>query len=678
MKRSLALSLLLCALPAPAFAIGRMRTSDTHLELESLSVRVLVEDSHTRTEVDHVFRNQSEQPAEAVFDFPLAPRATFSGLSIWVNGEEIQGEVVEQQRARSIYSSITGIEVDELKKPTVRARSNKQRVIPRPKDPGLLQMHGRLLRLRVAPVPAHGVHRVRVRYVEANHIENGLGRYVFPMAFDGRRAAEAKTFQCQVRIMSQRRIDRSWTPSHQREASIHTERPGHIYELSFKEKNVKLSQDFECRYQFAHSAGPEVQAHCSEQSAQITVTPYFQGTSSRRGRDIIFVVDSSKSMWRHLYELRKAFDGFHSFLREQDRFNIISFHLGATVFHPKMQTLKTFRRADITHYFAQQKYQLQADPNVALCALKKIWKNSGQPGRRVELVFITDAEFSDQPALLRAMAAAAEERQYRCFALELGPSLYPQRPLTQFSEKTGGACYAASAHKAYGRAQDLLQSLYSPFLTDVKLTLKGVKLKDVYPKRLPSTLRSGFPFHFYGRMDKVGEGQLQLSGKTSEGRLRKWTLPLSLQPDDKLDIDRLHGQSMANALLDQLTTKGLNRRQAANLERQLLKVSLDAQILTPATCLIVLENESLFQQHQVDRHNKDKIRAEKAAEERRRQRMNQNFDSALSERESLAMAPASSSNIWRGPRFSRGGGAGDPMFIVMAFFAALSVYWKTR
>ncbi|MDF1667132.1 MAG: VIT domain-containing protein, partial [Planctomycetota bacterium] len=464
-KKLILACLIISSLPSSAFAIGRMRDKDVHLDIDSLRIRVLIEESHTSTEVDHVFRNHSNRAAEAAFDFPLPQRATFSGLSIWVNGEEVQGEVVEQKRARSIYTAITGIRVDEIRKPDIRAESRKRPPpIPKAKDPGLLQLHGRLLRLRVAPVPANGFHRVRVRYVEPTQMENGQGRYVFPMAFDGISAVKTKRLSFQVRVQSQRLIDRVWTPSHKNKAILQTKRSGHIFEMSLDEKNVTLNKDFECRYQSHRQSHPEIQVHCSEQAAQITITPRIHDSFNNKGRDIIFLVDSSKSMWRHLYELRKAFDGFHSFLREQDRFNVISFNLGATLFRPKMQNLKNVRREDLSRYFARQKYSYQADPTVALCALKQLLKKSGKRGRPIELVLITDAQFSDQPRLIRAMTLTAQNRKLRCFALELGKSRHPQRPLTQFTEKTGGSCFAASNNNSESIAQDLLQALYSPVL----------------------------------------------------------------------------------------------------------------------------------------------------------------------------------------------------------------------
>lgn len=684
-KKLILTGLVLCALPSSAYAIGRMRTKDTHLDIDSLRIRVLIEESHTTTEVDHVFRNKSKQAAEAAFDFPLPQRATFSGLSIWVNGEEIQGEVVEQMRAKSIYTSITGIQVEEIRKPELRASTRKRPApIPRPKDPGLLQMHGRLLRLRVAPVPANGFHRVRVRYIEATHIENGQGRYVFPMALEGSSAVKAKRFSCQLRVQSQSRLDRVWSPSHLKQAILKTQRSGHIYQMTVDEKNATLDSDFECRFQFAQKLRPEVQVHCSEQAAQITITPWIPDRFNKAGRDIVFLVDSSKSMWRHLYELRKAFDGFHSFLREQDRFNIISFNLGATVFHPKMQNLKDFRRRDILHYFARQKYMHQADPTVALCALKRILKRSGQRGRGVELILITDAEFSDQPSLIRAMTITAQERRLRCFALELGSSRYPQRPLTQFAEKTGGSCFAGNHNRSLGAAQDLLQTLYSPVLDKPKLSINGITLKNSYPNQLPSSLRSGSSFRIYGRLDKTGEGTIRLSGRLPDGATKTWTVPISLNPDQKLDIDRLYAQSMANSYLDKLSIANLGRRQARALEIMLLKVSLDAQILTPATCLIVLENESLFQQHRVDRQNRDRINLERAAEARRVKKLNEQFRRSKTESNRDTLAQFSPSNEGRKnnwispPRVSGGGGSGDPTFLLLAIFAVGAAFWRKR
>src|SRR5262245_4824711 len=69
-------------------------------------VRVDINNNIAVTEVIQVFRNDSPRPMEAVYSFPLPPSASLAGFSMWINGEEITGEVLERDRAREIYQEI--------------------------------------------------------------------------------------------------------------------------------------------------------------------------------------------------------------------------------------------------------------------------------------------------------------------------------------------------------------------------------------------------------------------------------------------------------------------------------------------------------------------------------------------------------------------------------------------
>jgi hypothetical protein len=205
----LALAALVAAIPgSAAFAAGMMHGADGKLlALEAQSLRANIEGTIATTEVLQTFRNSSATPSEAVYDFALPPRATFSGLSIWVDGKEIQGEILSRTRAEDVYRQVTGVEVNE-KAERASAAGQVGRGTPLPevremrlrsplvikRDPALLEhRNGRELRLRVAPVPAHGTQKVRIRYVEPLAIEGGEGHYAFPVT-------KGQSVEAEVRI----------------------------------------------------------------------------------------------------------------------------------------------------------------------------------------------------------------------------------------------------------------------------------------------------------------------------------------------------------------------------------------------------------------------------------------------------------------------------------------------
>src|SRR5437870_3536681 len=65
------------------------------LAIEEHSVRVTVDNGIAVTEVTQVFRNTENRQVEALYSFPVPRGATVANFSMWINGKEMVGEVVE-------------------------------------------------------------------------------------------------------------------------------------------------------------------------------------------------------------------------------------------------------------------------------------------------------------------------------------------------------------------------------------------------------------------------------------------------------------------------------------------------------------------------------------------------------------------------------------------------------
>ena len=52
-----------------------------------------------------VFQNTEDRQVEALYTFPVPKGASVANFSMWINGKEMVGEVVEKKRAREIYDS---------------------------------------------------------------------------------------------------------------------------------------------------------------------------------------------------------------------------------------------------------------------------------------------------------------------------------------------------------------------------------------------------------------------------------------------------------------------------------------------------------------------------------------------------------------------------------------------
>src|ERR1700739_4293981 len=94
-----------------------------------------LQDQVAVTAVEQTFRNHTDRALEATYVFPVPKGASVQKFTMWVDGKEVSGELVEAAKATQIYTDI----------------------VRRTQDPGLLEYLGNnLLRVCVFPVPAKG------------------------------------------------------------------------------------------------------------------------------------------------------------------------------------------------------------------------------------------------------------------------------------------------------------------------------------------------------------------------------------------------------------------------------------------------------------------------------------------------------------------------------------------
>src|SRR5205814_9135914 len=69
-------------------------------------VTITIEDQVATTRVEQTFRNHTDRPLEATYLFPVPRGASVNRFTMRVAGKEVKGELVEADKARSVYESI--------------------------------------------------------------------------------------------------------------------------------------------------------------------------------------------------------------------------------------------------------------------------------------------------------------------------------------------------------------------------------------------------------------------------------------------------------------------------------------------------------------------------------------------------------------------------------------------
>jgi hypothetical protein len=211
----------------PAAGIGSLTARDAEdktvsLALRSVQVSAELAGDVAETRVEHVFHNAGTERLEGTFRFPLPEEASLVGLSMEIDGRMMEGELVETEKARKTYESI----VDEMR------------------DPALLEWeHGSTFKLRVFPIEPSADKRIVIRYVAPLRRELGHCSYVYPTAaadlaetipafrldVAGKRVVDAKGYrpggeiavplaeaQCPATSFEERRPDGIYTAVHVR------------------------------------------------------------------------------------------------------------------------------------------------------------------------------------------------------------------------------------------------------------------------------------------------------------------------------------------------------------------------------------------------------------------------------------------------------------------------------
>src|SRR5262245_16326120 len=99
--------LLICS--ASVHAKGMLIPADKSvppLAMVNHRVTISIDDQVATTRVEQTFRNHTERQLEATYIFPVPKGASVNKFTMWVDGKEVAGELLEAGKARQIYTDI--------------------------------------------------------------------------------------------------------------------------------------------------------------------------------------------------------------------------------------------------------------------------------------------------------------------------------------------------------------------------------------------------------------------------------------------------------------------------------------------------------------------------------------------------------------------------------------------
>ncbi|HYG65342.1 MAG TPA: VIT domain-containing protein [Thermoanaerobaculia bacterium] len=555
------------------------------LEIQEHTVQVTINNGIAVTEVTQVFRNTEDRQVEALYTFPVPKGASVANFSMWINGKEMVGEVVEKERARQIYNSY-----------------KEQR-----KDPGLLeQADYKTFEMRIFPIGPRAEQRVQITYYQELDFDHDWATYVYPLATVTETAVNSRvsgTFGLTLEVKSEIPITAMESPSHADDVAFARHGNDH-WQASLEAEGGDLSRDVVLAY---HTARPRtgVDLIASREPGEdgyflLTLTAGEELSKAVEGMDYVFVLDVSGSMNEEgkLALSRGSVSAFIEALGEGDRFDVIAFNVDARELFRELRPAETKTRSEAVTFLESQKARGGTFLEPALRSAYR-YKASDRP---LNVVILSDGmtEQAERRTLLRLIGERPEG--VRVFAIGVGNEV--NRPLLeQLAEDAGGLAAFVSREDNFERqAQAFRRKLLRPLASNLEITLDGADAYDLEPGRLPN-LYHGAPVRLYGRYREAGPVKVRIRADIG-GEILDRTVDIQIPEDaDNPEIERMWAWHRVQRLLKEADREG-NRSAVAD---EIVRLGEAFSIVSEYTSFLVLENDAEYRRWQIERRNANRV-----------------------------------------------------------------------
>lgn len=514
------------------------------LAMVNHQVTITIDDQVAETRVEQSFRNHTARALEATYVFPVPKGASVRKFTMWVNGKETAGEMVEADKARHIYTDI----------------------VRRTQDPGLLEYMGNnLLRLKVFPIAPNADQKVALTYTSVAPRDGDLIEYTYPLKTDGKATRTLEKFAIQATIKSQHPIVNVYSPTHSITTKKNSDRE---IVVTFEREQGLLDKDFQLYYsQGDKDVGLTSLAHRPVSSENgyfmFLISPRVEMSQSQViPRDMVLVLDTSGSMrGRKMEQARKALRYCLDNLNPHDRFALIHF---ATSVNKYKDTL-TEAGSEQLDQARKWVDQLEATGGTAIndALLAALDFRSTDMGRTFTIVFFTDGcptigETNTDRILKNVTAKNSANTRIFTFGVGEADGLNATF-LDQLAEQTRAvSSFVRPAEDIEVKVSGLFSKISHPVLANLKLeATHDIRLTEVYPPQLPDLFHGG-QLVVMGRYSGKGPAALKLTGTVAaESRefVYETTFPEKTN-DEKSFVEHVWARRKVGYMLDQIRLNG--------------------------------------------------------------------------------------------------------------------------
>jgi Ca-activated chloride channel family protein len=523
-------------------------------------VEAKIQDRLAAVTVEQVFKNRTGLQLEGTYLFPLPEGASVSDFAMTMGGKMVRGEILDADRARSIYRSI----------------------VQQTRDPGLLEYLGRgLFRARVFPIEPDGEVRIRLSYQQILPETGGAVEFRYPL----RNRMRAGSVLVDLRYESSVDLKTIFCPSHQVSVEREGERTARVtYESTRRrpERNMVVyfgrSEDEIGFSLLSHKPATEEGTFLSVFAPKLAVRP-----EEAIPRDVLYLLDRSGSMQgEKMRQAKRALQYGVGLLRKQDRFNLIAFASDWRHFKPEFVPATDAAKKQAGGWIAR----VDARGGTALEAALASGLRRGSKGRLFLVVLLTDGRptvgIKDTETILEQVKKA-NRFDARVFTFGVGEDL-DVRLLDRIAEATRGERdYVAPNEEIATVTGRFFRKIDQPVLTDLKVEF-GEGVGQIYPRRLPD-LFAGGQLVLMGRYAKGSSRTVRVSGRRGAERLIYEFRVTFMDEEHSPYLPRLWAQRKVAFLLDEIRLHGPD----TELVNEIRDLALRYSLVTPYTAGLVVE-----------------------------------------------------------------------------------------
>lgn len=548
------------------------------LAMKEHRVVATIDNGYAMTEVEQVFSNPHDTDLEAIYSFPLPKAASLSELSLWIDGKEISGEVVEKEKVRKIYE-------EEKKAGRDSALAEKDDY--------------RTFEVYVYPVRAHDETRVRLVYYQPVTVESCVGRYVYPLAEGGVDEVRKAFWTAHPHVESGASFDLTLksaypvadvrVPGHEADAAVTRVSDG-VYTVSLKtEGGHDLTRDIVFYYRLAENTPARLEMvpykadPASPGTFMLLLTPGVDLQPIREGSDWVFVLDRSGSMAGKIGTLAEGVSQAIRKMRPEDRFRIVIFNQGASEL---TRGYLPATRENVEEAIRQVK-GLEAEGSTDMYDGIALGLKGLDNDRTTTFIVVTDGVANTGRISHRDFVELLRKCDVRFFAFVMGNSA--NWPLMErIAKETGGtAAGVSNDDDIVGQILLAKGKITHEALHDVRLSIDGVRTYDVAPKAIGNLYR-GEQLVLFGHYAQGGTARVTMRARIS-GEEKEYAADVVF-PDvdrDNPELERLWAYAAIDELMQQIRYEG----EESELISAVVGLGTNYSLVTDYTSMVVVMSE---------------------------------------------------------------------------------------